>query len=649
MNSSTQITFQTVCSDLARRRVSENGSRSMRMRYPDEFTSLHIGALQALISARSLASASAASAAAAAAASSAAFLDEATTKLSRKRPLDTISLEIGTEKRKAAKIESKDISTQTIEAFVVPAIPKPSVVSITPIPSSVSVLPTSSKVNEFKSARTGLPPPAISNVNGTSGSGSTVSDSKTASITLAAAQAAAAAAVQAASSTLSSSSGSTMTRKMGAGLPRPVHSTSASSTGGGFRLPRKVGDPQLPGPTTGSSSSSSSSSSAILSAQSSSSSSSALSSVPNGPNGLPSILQMYGKDAVFPKPLPDHMAGVDLNIADELSKSLVYTGDAVSFADIAGLDAVKRLLYQAVVYPMEASHLLRGSKLLEMPKGILLFGPPGTGKTLLAKAAASTLKATFFCASASSIGSKWYGESEKMVKALFAAAIEYEPCILFIDEVDSLLTARKDNEDPASGKIKTQFLIEMDGANRKSECKVLVMAATNRPDMLDEAVRRRFSRRILIPLPDYVSRLGLINRCLDSHGGPVDVPQAAREELAAATESYSSADVEKLCQTAGSRAFGRWIRKTASGGRSAQMDVDGAQQNTQDAELHVLQSAQSIKNIDPILAKDLRAALREQRPSVSAADVSRHEKFNEEFGFKATIADDDDDDDDDDE
>jgi hypothetical protein len=93
---------------------------------------------------------------------------------------------------------------------------------------------------------------------------------------------------------------------------------------------------------------------------------------------------------------------------------------------------------------------------LEMPRGILLFGPPGTGKTLLAKAAASQLRATFLCLSASSIGSKWHGESEKMVKAVFAAAAEYQPAILFIDEVDSLLTARKDNEDAASGKIKTQ-------------------------------------------------------------------------------------------------------------------------------------------------------------------------------------------------
>lgn len=605
-------------------------SRPIRLRNTTDYSVLHIGALQALLSAR----ASAASAAAIAASAAASTLAEETNAASRKRPIDVSTSENGRNPRKAAKLESRDCSTQTIEINT-PVTNQSAALPALPPPLPPTATSTASKVNEFKSARTGLPPPTVSNSHATN-AGPTAADNKAAAISLAAAQAAAAAAVQAASSSLSATSGSTMTRKMGAGLPRPIHSsssaaaaTSGQAAGGGFRLPRKVGDPVQPP--------SSSSSSSAPSAQATS-----MSSVPNGPNGLPSILQMYGKDATFPKPLPDHMAGVDLNIADELSKSLVYTGDAVSFADIAGLEAVKRLLYQAVVYPMEASHLLKGSKLLEMPKGILLFGPPGTGKTLLAKAAASTLKATFFCASASSIGSKWYGESEKMVKALFAAAIEYEPTILFIDEVDSLLTARKDNEDPASGKIKTQFLIEMDGANRKSEAKVLVMAATNRPDMLDEAVRRRFSRRILIPLPDYVSRLGLINRCLDSHGGPVDVPPAAREELAAATESYSSADVEKLCQTAGARAFSRWIRKTASG---AQMDVDGAQQNTQDAELHVLQSAQSIKNIDPILAKDLRAALREQRPSVSAVDVLRHEKFNEEFGFKATIADDDSEDD----
>jgi len=630
MNSSQQPTFFSLCDEGL---LHGGSSRPIRLRNTTDYSVLHIGALQALLSARASA-ASAASAAAIAASAAAATLAEETNAASRKRPIDVSTSENGRNPRKAARLESRDCSTQTIEVNT-PVTYQSAALPALPPPLPPTTTSTASKVNEFKSARTGLPPSTVSNAHAIN-AGPTAADNKAAAISLAAAQAAAAAAVQAATSSLSATSGSTMTRKMGAGLPRPIHSSSAAAAtsgqaaGGGFRLPRKVGDPvQPPAPSTTSSSSSSS-------AQATS-----MSSVPNGPNGLPSILQMYGKDATFPKPLPDHMAGVDLNIADELSKSLVYTGDAVSFADIAGLEAVKRLLYQAVVYPMEASHLLKGSKLLEMPKGILLFGPPGTGKTLLAKAAASTLKATFFCASASSIGSKWYGESEKMVKALFAAAIEYEPTILFIDEVDSLLTARKDNEDPASGKIKTQFLIEMDGANRKSEAKVLVMAATNRPDMLDEAVRRRFSRRILIPLPDYVSRLGLINRCLDSHGGPVDVPPAAREELAAATESYSSADVEKLCQTAGARAFSRWIRKSASG---AQMDVDGAQQNTQDAELHVLQSAQSIKNIDPILAKDLRAALREQRPSVSAVDVLRHEKFNEEFGFKATIADDDSDD-----
>jgi hypothetical protein len=189
---------------------------------------------------------------------------------------------------------------------------------------------------------------------------------------------------------------------------------------------------------------------------------SAGSSVPAGPNGRPSILQLYGKDGgPFSRPLPDHMQGVDVALCDELARSLIYSGDTVTFADIAGLAGVKRLLREAVVYPMEAAHLIGGSKLLEMPRGILLFGPPGTGKTLLAKAAASQLKATFLCLSASSIGSKWHGESEKMVKAVFAAAAEYQPAILFIDEVDSLLTSRKDNEDAASGKIKTQFLIEM--------------------------------------------------------------------------------------------------------------------------------------------------------------------------------------------
>lgn len=424
--------------------------------------------------------------------------------------------------------------------------------------------------------------------------------------------------------------------------------TTKKRIGGGLQNPRKTFQPPraMNDNYNNSSTNLSSSSSTTMNKPSNgstgtngSSSSSAASShsttdpsVPAGPNGRYSILQMYGKDAVNPRPLPDHLQGVDLPLADEMA-SLVYTGDTITFDDIAGLEHVKRLIYQAAVYPIQGAHLLRGSKLLEMPKGILLFGPPGTGKTLLAKAAASRLGATFFCISASSIGSKWHGESEKMVKALFAAATEYQPSILFVDEADSLLTVRRDNDDAVTGKVKTQFLIEMDGANRKGDSQVIVMAATNRPDLLDEAVRRRFARRILIPLPDIESRLALINHALSTHKGPVDVPDTIRKEIASATEGYSSADVEKICQAAANRAFQRWIRERRSMALQDASPLPNETDNTNAAEIIALQTAQSIEEMCPIVPKDLRKGLAQLRPSVGPDDVKRHEMFNTQYGW----------------
>lgn len=123
-------------------------------------------------------------------------------------------------------------------------------------------------------------------------------------------------------------------------------------------------------------------------------------------------------------------------------------------------------------------------------RGLLLFGPPGNGKTLLARAAASECNATFFNISAASLTSKYVGEGEKLVRALFAVARELQPSIIFVDEVDSLLSERKENEHEASRRLKTEFLVEFDGLPANPEERVLVMAATNRPQELDEAALR---------------------------------------------------------------------------------------------------------------------------------------------------------------
>jgi SpoVK/Ycf46/Vps4 family AAA+-type ATPase len=142
------------------------------------------------------------------------------------------------------------------------------------------------------------------------------------------------------------------------------------------------------------------------------------------------------------------------------------------------------------------------------PRGVMFFGPPGTGKTLLGKAIAAQSRSTFMSISASTLTSKWVGEGEKMVRTMFAIAAIHQPTVIFIDEIDSLLCARNDNDMESSRRIKTEFLVQLDGANTFAgeNARILIIGATNRPDDLDEAVRRRLVKRLYIPLPNIAGR-----------------------------------------------------------------------------------------------------------------------------------------------
>ncbi|XP_054018317.1 spastin isoform X5 [Dryobates pubescens] len=237
---------------------------------------------------------------------------------------------------------------------------------------------------------------------------------------------------------------------------------------------------------------------------------------------------------------------VDSNLANLILNEIVDSGPAVKFDDIAGQELAKQALQEIVILPSLRPELFTG---LRTPaRGLLLFGPPGNGKTMLAKAVAAESNATFFNISAASLTSKYVGEGEKLVRALFAVARELQPSIIFIDEVDSLLCERREGEHDASRRLKTEFLIEFDGVQSSGEDRILVMGATNRPQELDDAVLRRFTKRVYVSLPNEETRLVLLKTLLSKQGSPLTQKELA--QLARMTDGYSGSDLTALAKDA---------------------------------------------------------------------------------------------------
>jgi fidgetin-like protein 1 len=270
--------------------------------------------------------------------------------------------------------------------------------------------------------------------------------------------------------------------------------------------------------------------------------------------------------------------------------------------DIAGLTFAKKCVKEAVIYPMLRPDIFTG--LRGPPKGMLLYGPPGTGKTVLAKAIATEAGgAKFFSISASSLMSKWVGEGEKMVRALFGVARSLQPSIIFIDEIDSLLTQRSEGDQESSRRVKTEFLVQMDGAATSRDDRVLVIGATNRPAELDEAARRRMVKRLYIPLPDDDARGYLVRRLLrQQHHDLDDGSFAAVVEL---TQGYSGSDLYALC---------------AEASLGPVRDL-GSAIGTIDA-----------SKVRPISLTDFRNAAKSVRASVADADLVGYKEWTATFG-----------------
>lgn len=319
------------------------------------------------------------------------------------------------------------------------------------------------------------------------------------------------------------------------------------------------------------------------------------------------------KVALLMKNLPK---GVDEGAAKQIFNEIVVQGDEVHWDDVAGLDIAKKALKEAVVYPFLRPDLFMG--LREPARGMLLFGPPGTGKTMLARAVATESRSTFFSISASSLTSKYLGESEKLVRALFSLAKALAPSIIFVDEIDSLLSSRSGSgEHEATRRIKTEFLIQWSDLQRaaagreQSEkekergdaSRVLVLAATNLPWAIDEAARRRFVRRQYIPLPEDETRATQLRTLLGHQKHSLNESDIQR--LVSLTDGFSGSDITALAKDA----------------------AMGPLRSLGEALLEM-----SMDQIRPIQFVDFEASLVNIRPSVSKQGLKEFEDWAREFG-----------------
>jgi SpoVK/Ycf46/Vps4 family AAA+-type ATPase len=221
----------------------------------------------------------------------------------------------------------------------------------------------------------------------------------------------------------------------------------------------------------------------------------------------------------------------------------------ITWKDIAGLENVKQALQEAAIMPLKRPDLFTG---LRKPQNILMRGPPGTGKTMLVKAIAQSSGSRLFVCTASTMTSKWMGEAEKLVRTLFDVARKCAPSIIFIDEMDSLLSARKsDGEHEASRRLKTEFMVQMDGITKDgvNGKNVLVLACTNCPWDVDSAVMRRFPRRIMVPLPDLEAREALIKHLLKK-AGKHNLNKKQVDAIVKQTEGFSCSDITSIASEA---------------------------------------------------------------------------------------------------
>lgn len=298
----------------------------------------------------------------------------------------------------------------------------------------------------------------------------------------------------------------------------------------------------------------------------------------------------------------------DVDLVDMLERDILQKNPNIHWDDIADLHEAKRLLEEAVVLPMWMPDYFKG---IRRPwKGVLMVGPPGTGKTMLAKAVATECGTTFFNVSSSTLTSKYRGESEKLVRLLFEMARFYAPSTIFIDEIDSLCSRRgSESEHEASRRVKSELLVQMDGVSNDEATKiVMVLAATNFPWDIDEALRRRLEKRIYIPLPNKEGREALLKINLRE----VKVDESVDlTTIATRLDGYSGADITNVCRDASMMS----MRRKIAGLKPEQ----------------IRQLAKEELDL-PVSTQDFTEAMAKCNKSVSKDDLMKYQQWMREFG-----------------
>ncbi|XP_031553826.1 ATPase family AAA domain-containing protein 1-like [Actinia tenebrosa] len=251
------------------------------------------------------------------------------------------------------------------------------------------------------------------------------------------------------------------------------------------------------------------------------------------------LLKKIGVEGVK---LSEYELAIAADLVDPLSLPVEWT-------QIGGLQDTIQEVKETVILPIRQRDIFEGSQLLAPPKGVLIYGPPGCGKTMIAKATAKEAGCRFLNLQVSSLTDKWYGESQKLAAAVFSLAIKLQPCIIFIDEIDSFLRARDKTDHEATAMMKAQFMSLWDGLLTDRDCQVIIMGATNRPQDVDKAILRRMPASFHVGLPNEKQREEIL-RIILGHENVDDEVFLNLNELASITNGFSGSDLREVCRVA---------------------------------------------------------------------------------------------------